>query len=95
MWQRWYWWCAQGAEHGCGFAARAETQPGEPTLIPTKEIEKGLADATAATLTANAYGPMGAFSFVHESDYGRGLFARQGLKAGDDIGEYGGPRYSF
>ena len=46
----------------------------------------------AAHLTAVAYGQVGKLAFVHVSDCGRGIFARQRLMPGDDICEYGGPR---
>ena len=48
--------------------------------------------ATAALLTAAAFGPMNAWSFVAPSDCGLGLFARVPLVPDQFIAEYSGPR---
>ena len=56
------------------------------------ELETAEAVGTAALLTASAYGPMNAWSFVAPSDCGLGLFARVALRSNQAVGEYGGPR---
>ena len=62
--------------------------------LPTTSMKRTLtvAIASAALLTAAAYGPMNRAAFVAPCDCGLGLFARIPLKRGDMIGEYGGPR---
>eukprot|EP00966_Prymnesium_polylepis_P050014 1158083-Prymnesium_polylepis.1 len=47
---------------------------------------------TAALMTAAAFGPMNAWSFIAPSNDGLGLFARVPLKPNQAISEYGGSR---
>jgi hypothetical protein len=51
-----------------------------------------VAASTAALLTATAFGPLNAWSFVAPSDCGLGAFARVPLRPGQLISEYRGPR---
>ncbi len=81
-----------GAAYGCGFMARTEIERPSPQRIASTEIEISLAQRTAATLTAAAYGAAGALAFVGAADCGGGLFARVALPTGTIVGEYGGPR---
>ena len=88
-----------GAEHqvhalpACeiGDAACEEARPA-PTLVSVASWIDHSAAATAAMLTAAAFGSVEAFCFVAPCDCGLGLFARAPLQAGQFIGEYGGPR---
>jgi hypothetical protein len=67
----------------------ASIRPGEVTMAA---VTMENAAATAALLTAVAYGPLNAWSFVHPCDCGLGLFARVALVPGQFIAEYSGPR---
>ena len=68
----------------------------EPTPITQLDMDVDAAKATAALLTAAAYGPMNEWAFVAPSDGapgrpgGLGLWARAGLQRGQLIGECGG-----
>ena len=93
------WWCQRGAS-GCGAEQAADASRGarpEPTSLPHASLELEAARATAALLTSAAYGPASEWAFVAPAgppsgDGQVGLFARQDLKAGQVIGEFGGPR---
>ena len=68
-----------------------------PTGCPIWQADS--ARATAALLTAAAYGPLNETAFVAPSSAppahtldGRGLYARVPLRAGQAIGEFGGAR---
>lgn len=102
-WFRNRFWCERDV---CGFEVQAPCQaaasaadastvdaasirPGEVTMAA---VTMENAAATAALLTAVAYGPLNAWSFVHPCDCGLGLFARVALVPGQFIAEYSGPR---
>ena len=67
-------------------ARQSEEQPEEPALA-ISALEQQEARSTAALLTAAAFGPIGAFSFIGPCDCGLGLFARVQLQGGQFIGE--------
>ena len=92
------WWCQRGTS-GCGAEQAADVSGArpEPTSLPHASLELESARATAALLTSAAYGPASEWAFVTAAgtpsgDGQVGLFARQDLKAGQVIGEFGGPR---
>ena len=70
----------------------AATKRPEPTHVPTMRIEVELAKTIAATLTAAAYSDDSPWLFVAPAGRGLGLFARQRLRAGQALGEFGGPQ---
>ena len=63
-----------------------------PQRQSDEDTARQMARATAALLTASAYGPMCARAFVAPCDVGLGLFARTCLARGAQICEYSGPR---
>ena len=87
-WLRRYFFCE--AQH-CAFELKPQIRS-PPTRVPPTDLERDAAVATAALLTAAAYGPVNAWGFVAPCDVGLGLFARVPLVPGQCIGEYGGPR---
>ena len=68
-----------------GSGVRAAERP-EPQRIEVWESDAEKAGATAALLTAAAYGPITPLVFVWPCDVGLGLFARVPLCAGDARG---------
>lgn len=93
VWARAHWWCERGtAAGGCGFMQLAEPERPSPQLLRKREIECSVGASMAALLTAAAKGPLGAVSFVADSDCGVGLFARERLPKETIVAEYGGPR---
>ena len=58
---------------------------------PPRDPPSHQARQTAALLTAAAYGPINAWCFVAPSTTGLGLWSRVALRAGQLVGEYGGP----
>ena len=68
-----------------------EETPDRSLPIQSSVLEQQGAHATAALLTATAFG-VGDFCFVAPSDAGLGLFARVPLRRGQAIVEYYGPR---
>jgi len=87
-----HWFCVRGLGTGCGFVSAAEPPRPEPQRIEPFEAQASITRGVAAMLTAAAYGPLGAFTFIGVADCGRGLFARQALPKETIVGEYGGPR---
>ena len=73
-----------GREQARQRAAQLRTPPLDP---PSHQARQ-----TAALLTAAAYGPINAWCFVAPSTTGLGLWSRVALRAGQLVGEYGGPR---
>ena len=61
-------------------------------LTLTLTLTPDQARQTAAMLTAAAHGPTNAWCFVAPSTTDLGLHARVALRAGQLVGEYGGPR---
>mmetsp|Transcript_21081 Transcript_21081/g.53955 ORF Transcript_21081/g.53955 Transcript_21081/m.53955 type:complete len:567 (-) Transcript_21081:232-1932(-) len=106
VWMRRRWLCAHHGRGGCELRLGADDE--RPTLHacdtlvhPADEVAAA-ARATAAMLTAAAYGPWNEWAFVGPSSasschrapatHGLGLFARVSLRAGQAICEYAGPR---
>ena len=76
----------------CAFEFRPDPTRAMPSLNRHSGLAKEAATSTAAMLTASAFGPMNAWSFVSPSDCGLGLYARVELHPGQWIAEYSGPR---
>jgi hypothetical protein len=92
VWFRSHWWCVRGQTSGCGFMVREESPHADPEPVDCTAEARASSERTAALLTAAAYGPLGAFTFLGVADCGRGLFARERLPKDAVVGEYGGPR---
>ena len=75
----------------CSFEAHFDDQR-EPELLVASKFTLDAARATAALLTASAFGPINAWGFVAPTDAGLGLHARVPLVAGQFVCEYSGPR---
>ena len=80
------------ASNTCDFVHRPSAPRPEPTLVTSASAAQEAAAGVARLLTAAAFGPMNAWSFVAPSDCGLGLFARVPLAGGQLISEYAGPR---
>ena len=104
IWKRRRWSCANKEVRGGGCELRLSESDERPTchgndpIVSHTDLAKEAANATAALLTAAAYGPYNEWSFIAPSSApygsidGLGLYARVSLKAGQAIGEFSGPR---
>ena len=74
-------WCCREPD-GCGVSSDAWDEPAEPTRVTEgrRRFADGMSNdaarGTAALLSAAAFGPMNAFSFVAPSDFDLALYAR-------------------
>ena len=87
------WLCASET---CDFTLQQEPTALQAELqaerVSHRAGELQAATSTAALLTAAAFGPMNAWSFVGPCDSELGLFARVPLEPGQFVAEYSGPR---
>ena len=88
-WSRGFFYCDADV---CDFSCQPPMLRREPQAVAHNIVSRELAQSTAATLTAAAYGPIEPWCFVAPCDCGLGLFARSSLQPGQFISEYDGHR---
>jgi hypothetical protein len=83
-------WCCAAGDDGCAFELPMEEERSE--LLHPARLHADACAGTAAILSAAAHGPLNGFLFVAPAREELGVFARQKIRAGQAVGELGGPR---